>query len=263
LFAGFRMRVLWTVLVTLALGGLLAAFSTRRILGYEQVAAAHLKEMEQARSELKELSSRLVKAQETERRAISRELHDDVGQTLSALLVTLGNINAELPPGGATEIAARLGEVRGLAESSLRAVRGMALQLRPSMLDDLGLLPALQWQGREVGKRTGMAIAVDAEDVPEDLPDDHRTAVYRVVQEALHNCEQHAQASSVRVTLRVHAKALALSVQDDGRGFDPETQRGMGLLGMQERITNLGGTFNVESESGRGTLIMVRLPLPS
>ncbi len=197
--------------------------------------------------------------QENERRALSRELHDEVGQTLSALLVTLGNMTAEVPGAAAS---AHVPAMRALAESSLRAVRNMALLLRPSMLDDLGLLPALQWQGREVSKRAGVTVQIDAAEIPEDLPEEYRTAIYRVVQEALHNSEQHADASLVRVTVRVHGDSLILSVQDDGRGFDTETARGMGLLGMQERISNLNGTFNVESGQGRGTLIMVRLPLP-
>ncbi|MDP9169883.1 MAG: MCP four helix bundle domain-containing protein [Acidobacteriota bacterium] len=256
LFAGLRSRVAFTLMLTLVLGGLLAAFSMRRVLAYERAAAVHLREIEQARQEMKELSSRLVEAQETERRRISRELHDEVGQTLSALLVTLGNMGPEVP-----ESARQT--VRGLAESSLRTVRNMALLLRPSMLDDLGLVPALEWQGREMSKRAGIAVSVDAAGAPEQLPDDYRTSIYRVVQEALHNCEQHAGASSVRVTLRAHSENLVLSVQDDGKGFSPENVRGMGLLGMQERIANLHGTFNVESEPGRGALIMVRLPLPT
>ena len=99
--------------------------------------------------------------------------------------------------------------------------------------------------------------------MPEDLPDEYRTSIYRLVQEAIHNSEKHAHASSVRVTMRAHSDSLVLSVQDDGRGFDIEKEKGMGLLGMNERVENLGGTFNVESEIGRGTLIMVRLPLPA
>ncbi|MEP6716077.1 MAG: ATP-binding protein [Terriglobia bacterium] len=256
LFAGLRTRVAVTLLLTLGLGALLTAFTMRRVLAYERAGAVHLKEIEQARQQMKELSSRLVEAQETERRNISRELHDEVGQTLSALLVTLGNLGPEVPD-------AAKQTVRGLAESSLKTVRNMALLLRPSMLDDLGLLPALEWQCREMSKRSGIPVTIDAAGAPGQLPDLYRTSIYRVVQEALHNCEQHARAKSVRVTLRAHSGNLVLSVQDDGIGFSIDTVRGMGLLGMQERIANLLGTFNVESEPGRGTLIMVRLPLPA
>ena len=262
LFAGLRRRVGITILIALLLGGLLAAFTTRRVLAYENAAAAHLAEMEHTRSELKELSTRLVAAQENERRAISRELHDDVGQSLSALLLTLGNLAAEMPATLRSALSAPLASVRTLAETSLRSVRDMALLLRPSMLDDLGLVPALQWQGREVARRSGLKISLDAEGFPETLADHYRTCVYRVVQEALHNCEAHARARTVRVTLRAHPHALVLSVQDDGCGFDFATGRGMGLLGMQERIATLEGAFNVESDRGCGTLLMVTLPLP-
>ncbi len=258
LFAGFRERVAITMLIALGIGAALAFFTGRRILQYEREAGAHLRDIEHARSELKELSTRLVEAQESERRAISRELHDEVGQSLSALLVSLGNAVAET---GAAP-SPRLAESRQLAEASLRCVRNIALLLRPSMLDDLGLLPALQWQAREVSKRSAMSVTIDAEGVPEELPDEYRTAIYRVVQEALHNSEQHARASIARVTMRAHAGILAISVQDDGRGFDPEFTRGMGILGMQERVANLHGAFNIESES-HGTLVTVRLPLPS
>jgi signal transduction histidine kinase len=263
LFAGLRLRVAVTMLLVLGLGWMLAAFTTRRILASETAAARHLAEREQARSELKDLSSRLVQAQESERRAISRELHDEVGQSLSALLIGLSNLTAAVPEISQAAIRAPLATVRSLAETSLRSVRDMALLLRPSMLDDLGLVPALQWQGREVWKRSGLVITVDAQGVPDELPDEYRTSVYRVVQEALHNSEQHAAASMVRVTLRGHGSALVLSVQDDGRGFDVEAVRGMGLVGMQERIVNLGGTVSVDSEAGRGTLITVRLPIPT
>lgn len=259
LFTGFRIRLAITMLAALGLGAALAIFSGRRILAYEREAADHLRDIEQARSELKELSTRLVDAQESERRSISRELHDEVGQSLSALLVTLGNMAAEMPD---ARVSTHLAASRHLAESALRCVRSMALLLRPSMLDDLGLLPALQWQAREISKRTGIAVQVDAEGLPDTLPDEYRTAIYRVVQEALHNCEQHAHAKNARVSLRVHGNALALSVQDDGRGFDVSSVRGMGLVGMEERISNLDGICNIESEAGKGTLVMARLPLP-
>jgi len=239
LFAGLRARVAITLFVSLGLGALLATFSTRRILTYEGTAAEHLAEIEEAQLELKELSARLVEVQETERRTISRaKLHDEVGQSLSALLVALSNMSANLPSDAAGSAAPHLSAARGLAESSLRAVRDMALLLRPSMLDDLGLVPALRWQGREVSRRTGMTVSIDAAGVPDELPDAYRTSVYRVVQGALHNCEQHARATEVRVTLRTIGNALVLSVKDDGAGFDANESRGMGLLGMQERVAS-------------------------
>jgi signal transduction histidine kinase len=135
----------------------------------------------------------------------------------------------------------------------------MALLLRPSMLDDFGLLPALEWQAREIGRRTGLRVQVSSEMCGE-LPEEHKTCVYRVVQEALNNCAQHAQASAVQVCVRQEAGQILVTVQDDGSGFDPERVRGLGLLGMEERARHLGGTFQIHSRPGRGALLSVTLP---
>ena len=129
------------------------------------------------------------------------------------------------------------------------------------MLDDLGLVPALQWQAREVSKRTGVRVKVAAEGVSEDLPEDHKTCIYRVAQEALHNCVQHAEAGMVRVTVQQEPNRILLAIQDDGKGFDAGQERGMGLLGMQERVSHLGGTFSVESLPGNGAIVCIVLPL--
>jgi signal transduction histidine kinase len=137
----------------------------------------------------------------------------------------------------------------------------MALLLRPSMLDDLGLVPALEWQAREVSKRTGLWVEVEAGDVPESLPDEHKTCVYRVVQEALHNIVQHASARRVRVVVRRDRDRLAIAVEDDGRGFDPARQKGMGLVGMEERVRHLDGTFEIRSRPGVGAALYIELPL--
>lgn len=261
LFSGFRIRLSVTLLVTLGLGTILASYSMGRILNLERESAAHLEEMAQARSELKALSARLVDAQESERRAISRELHDEVGQSLSALLVGLSNLAAAVPAAQAPELVREVANLRKLTESSVGVVRNMTLLLRPSMLDDLGLVPALQWQAREISKRSGMMVNFASEGVADELPDEYKTAIYRVMQEALHNCEKHSRARVARVTVRQHNGLLSMSIQDDGCGFDLQIGKGLGLRGMQERVENLGGNFNVESEVGRGTLIVVRLPI--
>jgi signal transduction histidine kinase len=131
--------------------------------------------------------------------------------------------------------------------------------LRPSMLDDFGLLPALEWQAREIGKRTGLRVGVTSE-MSGELPEEHKSCVYRVVQEALNNCAQHAQASAVQVSVGHAGGQILVTVQDDGTGFDPKRVRGLGLLGMEERVRHLGGTFQIDSEAGRGTLLRVTLP---
>jgi signal transduction histidine kinase len=152
--------------------------------------------------------------------------------------------------------------IKKLAEASVQVIRNMTLLLRPSMLDDFGLVPALEWQAREVSKRGGIWVKVVAEGVSENLPEEHKTCVYRVVQEALHNIVQHAAARNAAITVRQEGGRLQLKIEDDGHGFQPRRQRGMGLLGMEERVTNLGGRFAVESQPGRGTVLRIELPSP-
>ena len=260
-FARYRTRLAWTIGLTVSLGLLLAGFSIQRILHLESETAQRYEEVANAQAELKRLSARLVAAQEEERRSISRELHDEVGQSLTAVLVEMANLSAIIP--NSADATAKVGEIKELAENSLAAVRNMALLLRPSMLDDLGLVPALEWQAREVSKRTGIHIHVDAADVPEDLTEEHRTCIYRVVQESLHNCERHSGASKVAVKVRCDSERLLLSIEDNGRGFEAERQRGLGLIGMQERVANLRGQLTVESRPGSGAALRVSLPLYS
>jgi signal transduction histidine kinase len=253
LFGQFQRRLGLAVALTIGLGLVLAAFSVRRILGLEAEGAA-------SRIALQNLSARLVAAQEEERRSISRELHDEVGQALSGVLVGLANLSALVRPGG-EGVEERIAEIKAEVEDSIKVVRNMALLLRPSMLDDLGLVPALQWQAREVSKRSGVWVKVDAASVSEALPEEHKTCVYRIVQEALHNCVQHAGAHNVKVTVEQEPERLRLAIEDDGKGFTPSLERGMGLLGMEERVTHLGGTFAVESSPGHGAVLRVTLPL--
>lgn len=263
LFSDFELRLGSTMVIALALGLLVATYSMSRILKLERQAAKQLEETLETRGELKRLSARLVEAQETERRAISRELHDEVGQSLSALMVGLTNLAASARGDEAAGLAEQIEELKKVAGRSVGVVRNMTLLLRPSMLDDLGLIPALQWQVREVSKRSGMVINFVSDEAVDEIGEEQKTAVYRVVQEALHNCEKHSGAKEVRITLRVQKEELLLSIQDDGKGFDPRMEKGVGIRGMQERIENLGGIFNVESTAGRGALLTVRLPLGS
>jgi signal transduction histidine kinase len=259
IFDQFRYRLGWMLALTLGIGALLALATTRHILHLARDADLRYRQVTLAQGKLKELSASLVEAQEQERRAISRELHDEVGQSLSALLMELGNLGAVAP--GDAELRSHVESIRKLAESSVNVVRNMALLLRPSMLDDLGLVPALQWQARELSKRTGMAVMVDAEGVADDLPEEHKTCIYRVVQEALHNCARHAFARSVRIQVVEEGGRIHLSVADDGQGFDSTHTRGLGLLGMEERVTHLGGRFQLQSEPGQGTRLRIEIPL--
>ncbi|HWY49579.1 MAG TPA: ATP-binding protein [Bryobacteraceae bacterium] len=260
LLVAFQTRVAITLVAALALGLGMAAFSMRKILKLEQQAHARYEEAAEARSQLKDLSARLVQAQETERRALSRELHDEVGQSLSAVLIELRNLSTGLGIRSDDQLRTQVEIIKGLVESTVRVVRNMALLLRPSMLDDLGLVPALRWQAREVSKRTSMDVSVAADFVSDDLPDEYKTCIYRVVQEALHNSSRHAQANAVRIRVQQEPSRLTLSIQDDGQGFDVTQMKGLGLAGIQERVEQLGGICHVHSEPGAGTVLTVELP---
>jgi signal transduction histidine kinase len=232
LFGDFRRSLIILLVLTMACGTLLAAGSVRRIA-----------------------------VQESERRALSRELHDEVGQSLSALLLGIGNAAAVISGEDNEEARSQLHDLRRLAESTVAVVRDMSLLLRPSMLDDLGLVPALQWQAREVSRTKNLPVHIDAGALPEDLPDEHKTCVYRVVQEALHNISRHAKAKSVRIRLGQDSANLLLTIHDDGQGFAPALEKGLGLLGMEERVKHLRGSFHVDSTPGEGTSLRVTLPL--
>jgi signal transduction histidine kinase len=259
LLSKFQTRLAAVLGAALALGLGMAAFSARRILTLEARASAQYREVAQARRQLQSLSARLVETQETERRSLSRELHDEVGQALSAVLVELRNLSAR----SGEQSREQVETIRGLVENTVGVVRNMALLLRPSMLDDLGLIPALRWQAREVSKRTSMEVSVVTDLATDDLPDEYKTCVYRVVQEALHNCSRHSHAGTVQIRVREEPGRLSLTIQDDGQGFDAKQSKGLGLLGMEERVTGLGGRLEVHSEPGSGTILAVELPFNS
>jgi signal transduction histidine kinase len=260
LLGSFQARLAITLSAAVAFGLGMAVFSMQRILRLETRAHIRYQEATEARSQLKELSARLVQAQETERRALSRELHDEVGQSLSAVLIELRNLSTGLALRSPEQSQNQVEGIKNLVEGTIRVVRNMALLLRPSMLDDLDLVPALKWQAREVSRRTSMDVSVAAE-LTDDLPDDFKTCIYRVVQEALHNCASHARAKSVRIRVQQAPGRLILSIQDDGQGFDSRQVKGLGLLGIQERVAQLGGNCIVHSEAGTGTILTVELPM--
>ena len=244
LYRRLRLVLAGECVLVLALGLIVAAGTRRRLVRLENDARG--------------LSAQLLDAQEQERRAIARELHDEIGQSLSSLLLDVGSAarTDHLP-----EVRSRLQSVAEVAERTVESVRRIALSLRPSMLDDLGLVPALEWQAREVGRRSGLDVAVLAEESAGELPETHLTCIYRVAQEALQNCVRHSAAHHVRIDLARAAKAVTLHVADDGKGFLIARTRGLGLMGMEERVAQLGGRFRVQSEPGRGTTVIAELPL--
>ena len=260
-FSALQARQSRFLAIALAAGFLLSLASAFYLFNLEQEGRRRYQELARSRSELAELSARLLDAQETERRSISRELHDEVGQSLGALLVEVGRLAASIPS-GVPQIKDQVDKIRAVAETTVQTVRNIALLLRPSMLDDLGLIPALEWQGREVSRRSEMEVEVQSADISENIPDEYKICIYRLVQEALNNAARHSSAKNAKVTVEQTMDKILIRVSDDGRGFDPQRVRGLGILGMEERVRRLGGTFTIDSKLGTGTTLRAEFPLP-
>ncbi|HUO29333.1 MAG TPA: sensor histidine kinase [Bryobacteraceae bacterium] len=243
-------------------GFLLVLASMAYIVRLERQTRRRYLQLSQSQHEMQQLSARLVDAQETERRNISRELHDEVGQSLGALLVDVGRLSGLLSH-DRPEVRSQLDNMKAVTERTFQEVRNIALLLRPSMLDDLGLVAALEWQGREVSRRSDIEVEVQSDIVSDHLPDDYRVCIYRLVQEALSNAVRHSGARNAKVKVRQSEQGVRVQVTDDGRGFDPGHVRGLGLLGMEERVKRLGGTLTIESRLNHGTTLAAELPPPS
>jgi signal transduction histidine kinase len=251
-------RLLWQ---TLLLGACVALIAVVRLRLLERRSDEQRAVAEEAERQMRLLSQRVVATQEEERRNLSRELHDHVGQVLTALRMELGRVERGRL-GGEGRPSAAVAECRRLVDQMFRTVRDLALGLRPSMLDDLGLQPALEWLVRDVSHRYGIDVNLQARGDLEALPDCHRTCVFRVIQEALTNCVRHAQARSIKVTVTGHLDWLAIGVHDDGVGFEPGRRRGgLGLRGIEERVKELSGTMSIHGKAGEGTTLAIRLPL--
>jgi signal transduction histidine kinase len=180
---------------------------------------------------------------------------------LTALRMELGRIDRLRPPTD-SRIASAIVECRRLVDQLFRTVRDLALGLRPSMLDDLGLQPALEWLVRDVTRRYGVDVDLKVDGDLQGLPDRYRTCVYRAIQEALTNCVRHAHAHAVQVSVTGGAGQLSVRVTDDGIGFDTARPRdGLGLRGIEERVKELHGTMTIDSSLRRGTTIAIELPL--
>jgi signal transduction histidine kinase len=256
--AKLREVAIAAMLMLLLLECAIAIFSTAYMFRLDNVSETERKRAEKAEQELRRLSNQLVRVQEEERKTISRELHDEVGQILTGLRMELGTLSHYNPD---EEFRQRLESVKRLAEEALRSVRNLALLVRPSMLDDLGLEPALHWQAKEFSRRCGIPVSLNIEGKLDNLPEALRLCLYRAIQEALTNCGKHADASRVTVVVKQDETRVIASVHDDGRGFDSLLKtHGLGLLGMTERVRALQGRMSVSSEPGSGTLIRLELP---
>jgi signal transduction histidine kinase len=259
-FQELESRLIWLVALALIAGVLMSLICGWYILRLERQARQRYQALARSRLDLEGLSARLVEAQEEERRSISRELHDEVGQSLGALLVELGQLSKFVPPDDKVT-QAQVAHIKSVAETAVKSIRDIALLLRPPMLDDLGLIPALEWQAREISRRGDMEVEVHSQNVSEGLGDETKVTVYRLVQEALNNAATHASARNANVTVAQVSDKITIEITDDGHGFDPKRQRGMGILGMEERVRRLGGTFTIESAPGKGATVKAELPL--
>lgn len=234
-----------------------------RVYRLERVAGVEQARVEEAEAELRDLSRQLVNAHEQERRTLSRELHDHIGQMMTALRFGLSEIEQHCPS-PTPQFSAALRDCRSILERTIEEVRGVAMGLRPSMLDDLGLSAAIQWQAREFGRRYDLPVTVRIDPELADCPEPQRTALYRIAQEALTNCARHANAKNILIHLLSHDGHVTLQVTDDGSGMRAgQSRRGFGLIGMEERVREIGGTLSVQSAAGVGTTIIADLPTAS
>jgi signal transduction histidine kinase len=234
------------------------------LAGHAAIAIDNAQLFEQVRAgegQLRILSRRLAEAQEAERRTISRELHDEIGQALTALKLNL-DMSARLP---AETARTNLNEAQALANELIGRVRDLSLRLRPAMLDDLGLLPTLVWHCKRYAAQTKVRVHLQHSGLETRFPPDVATAAYRIVQEALTNVVRHSGAVEAVVRLWGNEDTLSIDVEDQGAGFDLHALRSpgstSGLSGMRERAFSLGGKLTVESSPGKGTRLTATLPL--
>lgn len=218
--------------------------------------------------ELRTLSEQLMNAQEKERQRISRELHDEMGQVLTMMKLDLSSIKATLPPEQFSGIKEKWKELDSLTENMLERTHQMTLDLRPHMLDDLGLISTLRWYTNNFSERLNIDVKFKAENWEENLTPELKITLYRIVQEAFTNISKYAQAKNVLLNMKRLKKSIKLKIEDDGQGFDQEEverrrqkEHGVGLLGMRERASLFKGTCTIESVPGEGTRVEVTIPL--
>jgi signal transduction histidine kinase len=252
----------WIAIVALVAG---AGLGMRVMLRMDELERG----AEAAQEELRSLAVQLRSVQENERKRLSRELHDEVGQMLTGIRMQLSSLShSEAAQEAGTAVA--LERAKTNVEQTLGMVRNIAMLLRPSMLDDLGLTPALEWLVRETNRSSGIEIRTRLNPQADLLPDAHRTCIYRVLQEALNNATKHSGARLIEMELSMGDDVVSAELHDHGRGFDPAAekqrrpgQRSLGLLGMEERVRELGGQLHIHSEAALGTRVELRLPRPS
>jgi signal transduction histidine kinase len=268
---GFDAAMPWIVL----LGGLLSsvllsgmfyslASSRSRAVG---IANEMTHDLRASTEQLQAMSRQLVDVQESERRQFSRELHDRIGQNLTALSINLDIMKSQLGENGNSALRTRLDDAAALLESTAGSIENVISELRPPMLDDYGLLPALQWYGNEFWRRTGIRVSVEGDEHMQRVPQSTEIALFRIAQEALNNVAKHAHAQHVEIALMRKGAEMVLTVSDDGMGFDaaPTTvsrrrRPGLGMVTMRERTQAVGGRFEIGPARVRGAQVTVTVP---
>ncbi len=225
------------------------------------------KELEESREARETLLRRLMSAQEEERRRIARELHDETSQNIALLAM---NLDVSMDPAKLDHksVTEHISQAKGLALKTLEEVHRIIIDLRPSILDDLGLLAALHWYAEARLGSQGVRVHWELPEVEKRLPAHIETALFRIVQEAITNIAKHAEAQNVIISLAYEDDSVAIEIEDDGKGFDPKeamptaaSARGLGVLGMKERVSLLNGVFKIDSQPGEGTYISIKVPL--
>jgi two-component system sensor histidine kinase UhpB len=224
-------------------------------------------QLKTSNQQFRELSARAISIQEDERKRIARSLHDDTGQSLSTMMISLDRLEKQIPPDNA-ELLSRLKAIRQMAADSLECLRGIIYDLRPAILDDLGLLPAIRWYARTNLEQVGINVEFDyPADIP-FLPQPLTTTLFRVAQEGVNNIIRHSQAKNASISLGMQDNEVYLRLHDDGHGFNPAqlgsgsvNMQHWGLVGIQERIELVGGKMCVLSNPEQGTTLQVYIPL--
>lgn len=226
-----------------------------------------LDQSRQMQEHLRHLTRRILTAQEDERREISRELHDEIAQTLAGINVQLANLKREAAI-STKGLRGKIARTQRLVRKSVGIVYRFARRLRPALLDDLGLIAALGSFIKEMQERTGLPITLTTFPELQDLDVTKRTVMYRVAQEALTNIVRHAEAKAVQVYFKNRRKTVLMEIRDNGKAFDVQRvlqskgKKRLGILGMRERVEMVGGIFRIESLPGRGTLVSAEIPFP-
>ena len=224
-----------------------------------------LEQSRQMQEQLRDLSRQILHNQEEERKEISRELHDEIAQTLAGINIHLASLKIEAAV-NTQGLYKKITSTQRLVERSVKIVHRFALELRPTVLDDLGIIPALHSYMKDFTKRTGIHIQFTAFAGVEELNSTKRTVLFRVAQAALTNIAQHSQATQAKVHIKKLSGAVSLEINDNGKSFEVQRvlstkkNKRLGLIGMRERVEMVGGSFSIESAPGKGTLIRAQIP---